>query len=155
MGRAVSKGLVVHRARTLVGFELYVIGVVNQLRGEGHVAATHVETVAAEGVAVRLIDDMLACACAEIAVERQLKAFAVVFLIIIYKAVVHVVGCGRDAAEAAANGHLAGATDAGDMLGIVISDDFVTVVVIDVEVGQHVIFMITLADDGTAVAVWF
>ena len=155
LGRAVGKRLAVHRTRTGVSVELHGVGVVNQLRGEGQVAATHGETVVAEGVAVRLIDDMLACACAVTAVERQLKAFAVVFLIIIYKAVVHVVGCGRDAAEAAANGHLAGATDAGDMLGIVISDDFVTVVVIDVEVGQHVIFMIALADDGTEVAVWF
>ena len=66
--------------------------------------------------------------------ERQFKTFAVVAVVVIDEAVCHVGGGGGDAADAAANSHLAGAANVG--AGTAITDSSVLVVTIEVEVSE-------------------
>ena len=72
--------------------------------------------------------------------QCQFQPLAVVTLIVIHEAVVHV-GSGLAHGDTAAEGHLAGAADAGDMTGLVSFDGGVTmaaVAVVEVEVGKNV-----------------
>ena len=155
---AVGEALVAHLACGIgvVLVELHGVGVEYQFGGEGHVAvgAVHLVGVAGEGVVAGLINDVFTSG-AEVAGERQLEAHAVVGFVVIDEAVVQTGGGGvdggGDAADAAAEGHLAGGAYVGaGTTSRDSTDSFVKVALVVVEVLEGGVVL--LANDGAFVA---
>ena len=127
---------------------MHGIGVVLLYGGEGHVTVAAVHGVGtADGIVVGLVSDVIARGDAEAGSERQREALAVVAGVVIDEAVGHVGGVGGDAADAAAEGHLAGAADVG--AGAAFADGFVNVAFVEVEVLEGAAAIV--ADDGAPV----